>query len=116
MMLQFHAVVYIMQFAFAGTNLSSIILPDNVFMISEKAFEDTNLTTIILPASIGEIHESAFYCTNLTSVTFESNTISIGQHLAEAFYGDLRVKYQSGGAGTYTTTAPVDSSSVWTKQ
>jgi hypothetical protein len=28
----------------------------------------------------------------------------------------LRAKYLAGGVGTYTTTAPVSTSSVWTKQ
>jgi hypothetical protein len=32
------------------------------------------------------------------------------------FLGDLQNKYLAGGIGTYTTTAPVGSSSVWTKQ
>jgi len=32
------------------------------------------------------------------------------------FLGDLRDKYLSGSKGTYTTTAPVDENSVWTKK
>jgi hypothetical protein len=32
------------------------------------------------------------------------------------FGGDLRDKYLAGGPGTYKTTAPVNYSSVWTKQ
>jgi len=30
--------------------------------------------------------------------------------------GDLREKYLAGGIGTYTTTAPVNDFSKWTKQ
>jgi len=39
-----------------------------------------------------------------------------GPTFQEPFYGNLRARYLSGGTGTYTTTSPASSSSVWTKQ
>jgi len=67
-------------------------------------------------------------CTSLTSVTFtgtiaEVNFGSINSYgnLVSPFNGDLRAKFyatnaSNGTPGTYTTTAPVGNSSVWTKQ
>jgi len=61
-------------------------------------------------------------CPSLTSVTFKG-TITSGKIDNEAFrfLGDLRTKFYAtdstnGTPGTYTTTAPVSESSVWTKR
>jgi len=71
-----------------------------------------------IPESVTSIWSYAFSeCTSLASVTFQS-TIALTSPNSGGFYGDLRTKYlaTNGGKGTYTTTAPVSSSSVWTKQ
>jgi hypothetical protein len=68
--------------------------------------------------SIGDL---AFaYCSSLTSVTFQG-TIASNNFSFFAFSGDLHNKFYAtdatnGTPGTYTTTAPVEYSSVWTKQ
>jgi hypothetical protein len=36
--------------------------------------------------------------------------------MMNSFSGDLYNKYRAGGVGTYTTTAPVNEWSVWTKK
>jgi len=99
-------------------NLTGITIPASVTSIELNAFMNcTGLTTITIPASVNIIWYGAFYgCTNLTSVTFEGGVIS--EFISNAFPGDLQAKYlaDNGGAGTYTTTAPVSNSSVWTKQ
>jgi len=80
----------------------------------------TNLTSISLPG-VSSIGRNAFdTCTNLTSVTF-GKTIASANFDNNAFYGDLRDKFYAtdptnGTPGTYTTTAPVSSSSKWTKE
>jgi len=101
------------------TNITSVTIGSNINTIGESAFSDcTNLTSIILPSGITSIYGYAFWnCTKLTSVTF--NCINSGGMLfinIYTFLGDLQDKYLAGGTGTYTTTAPVGSSSVWTKQ
>jgi len=63
-------------------------------------------------------------CRSLTDVTFLGiiatddlgGSYYIGGPFYSPFMGDLRDKYLTDGIGTYTTTAPVGSSSVWMKQ
>jgi len=128
----------------AGKTGSTFTIPDGVTSIKMNTFLDcVNLTSINIPASISNIGIQAFaYCTSLTSITIPATVTSIGDYVftgstnltsvkfegtitsanfsSNAFYelGDLRTKYLAtgGGIGTYTTTAPVSNSSVWTKQ
>jgi len=88
--------------------------------IGNYAFADsTRLASVTIGTGVTSIGNSAFnFCSGLTSVTFEG-TIDSGSFGSTApFPGDLRAKYLAaeGGIGTYTTTAPVSSTSVWTKQ
>jgi hypothetical protein len=71
-----------------------------------------------IPDSVTSIDNRVFDgCTSLTSVTFQgANTFFWNDTFTSTFYGDLRKKYLAGGAGIYTTTAPVNEKSVWTKQ
>jgi hypothetical protein len=106
------------------TNLASIIIPNSVTAIGEYAFYySTSLASITIPASVISIGNRAFSdCDSLASVTFEG-TIASGSFNTDAFrnLGDLRAKFyetnsSNGTPGTYTRTAPLNSSSVWTKQ
>jgi hypothetical protein len=100
--------------SFSGcTSLASVTIPSSVTSIGSYAFYNcTSLTSVTIPSSVTSIEDMAFYgCTSLASVMFQG----YNSYSSYAFYGDLYTKYQSGGAGTYKTTAPVNSSSVWAK-
>jgi len=111
-------------------SLTSVTIGIGVTDIGEYAFgECTSLTSVIIPKSVKSIEQFAFGdCTKLTSVTFHGN---IHKDLfgceydyewdwffegESPFLGDLKEKYLAGGPGTYTTTAPVNKNSKWTKK
>jgi hypothetical protein len=113
------------QVAFSNcNNLTGVTIPNSVTSIGNGAFSGcTSLTSsITIPASVTSIGNGAFnYCTSLTSVTFAGTIPSDSFGTSSVFEGDLRAKFYAtnstiGTAGTYTTTAPVSGSSVWTKQ
>jgi len=99
----------------------NVTIPASVTTIKDGAFfACTSLTSITIPASVTTIDGQAFdYCTGLTSVTFERNGNTYISR-TDVFLGNLVAV--SGGLwdqnrfGTYTTTAPVGNTSVWTKQ
>jgi hypothetical protein len=103
--------------------LVSIIIPNSVTSIEDSAFMGCrNITSVIIPINVTKIRRNVFIgCTNLASVTFQGTIASdnFGDEFGNStpFNGDLRVKYLAGGAGTYTTTAPVDyNNSTWIRQ
>lgn len=57
--------------AFAGKQLTSLILPDTITLIATDAFSSNQLTTLVIPNSVTSISTDAFYNNQLTSVTFE---------------------------------------------
>jgi len=104
------------------TSLTNITIPSSVTSIESNAFNNcTGLTNITIPSSVTSIERNAFNrCTNLTKVIFQGSIPYVGRD-TPAFLGDLKNKFYAsnsanGTPGTYTTTAPVSSSSVWTKQ
>jgi len=105
------------------TNLSSITIPNRVTSILGSAFQGcTSLSSVTIPSSVTKIVHYAFWdCTSLTSVTFQGTVNIFGNASENAFDGDLFAKFyvtdaSNGTPGTYTTSAPVTSSSVWTLQ
>lgn len=59
--------------------LTSIELPESVTAIGERAFAGSGLTSIILPYRILTISESTFAgCSDLSSVTFDGDVESVG--------------------------------------
>jgi len=105
------------------TNLTSVNIPNSVTGIGYMAFRGcTNLLSVTIGNGVTNIEHYAFQnCTSLASVTFQGTISSDNFSSYEVFSGDLRSKFYAtnaanGTPGTYTTTAPVSDSSVWTKQ
>jgi hypothetical protein len=107
----------------------TLTIPNGVTYIGGDFYNCTSLTSVIIPNSVKTIDADPYVgafrgCTSLTSITFEGiiSKNGLGQIRGTAmiwykpFYGDLCQKYLAGGIGTYTTTAPVDNDSKWTKQ
>jgi len=125
-----NSVTIIRERAFSGcSSLTSITIPNSVTDIDYSAFNDcASLTSITIPNSVRNLQGNAFNgCTNLITVKFEQTGFLIlgttfwggvvgGSWFESPFLGDLQDRYLEGGIGTYTTTAPVSSTSVWTKQ
>jgi hypothetical protein len=104
----------------SGSTITTI--PSDAFSSSDIN-EHQGLAMLIgvtIPDSVKSIGNDAFRgCTNLISVTFEGTIPSSGFSNSYAFEGDLRAKFYTqnstnGTPGTYTTTAPVGVSSIWT--
>jgi len=100
----------------------NITIPSGVTRIGESVFMDNaSITSVTIPNSVSNIGIYAFSgCTRLASVTFEG-TIASANFTGYAFDGDLRDKFYAtdpynGTPGMYTTTAPVNERSVWTKR
>jgi len=106
------------------TKLTNVTIPNSVTIIGNDSFSScTKLTNVTIPDSVTIIGLGAFLsCANLTSVKFEGIIYNLGSDGSgvsmDPFNGDLRDKYlaANGGIGTYTTTAPVNRDSVWTKR
>jgi uncharacterized repeat protein (TIGR02543 family) len=106
--------------AYPSATGSITTIPNSVTSIGDSAFAGcTSLTSITIPSNVTKIEQFAFNgCTNLISVTFQCTIAQTDFSANNSFPGGLRVKYLAtdGGIGTYTTTAPVSSSSTWAKQ
>jgi len=105
--------------AFANhTNITGVTIP-SVTDIGEKAFNNcVNLEKVIIDnySSIYISHEAFLGCTKLTSIKIQGKA----NIESNAFLGDFRDVFYAtddtdGTPGTYTTTAPVGTTSNWSK-
>ena len=63
-------------FAFNGSELTSIQIPNSVTTIGESAFTGSQLTSIVIPGSVTSIDKSAFlFCDSLLSVSVDSDNL-----------------------------------------
>lgn len=74
------------EYAFSGTSLTSVTIPDSVTSIGDYAFNDCwSLTSVIIPNSVTSIGDNAFYeCISLSDVTIPNSVTSIGY---QGFFG-----------------------------
>jgi hypothetical protein len=103
--------------------LTGVIIPNSVTEIKGSAFNRCySLTNVTIPSSVTILGDWAFGNNeNLTSVTFQGTIPAADFGTLGSFFGDLRDKFYAtnatnGTAGTYTTTAPVSTTSEWTKK
>ncbi len=78
----FTGLTSIVDWAFRGSGLTSITIPNNVTSIGRGAFKDcTSLTSITIPNSVTSIGMEAFKdCTSLTSITIPESVTSIDEY------------------------------------
>ena len=76
------SVIEIEEYAFSYSNLTSIVMSENVTSIGLRAFEYCkNLVSIVIPKSVKTIGEYAFfYCSSLTSIVIGENVSTIGKY------------------------------------
>jgi hypothetical protein len=103
--------------------LTGVIIPSSVTEIKSSAFNRCySLTSVTIPSSVAILGDWVFGNNDkLTSVTFKGTIPAADFSSMGSFFGDLRAKFYAanptnGTPGTYTTTAPVGASSVWTKR
>ena len=109
---------YSIRTAFAGTKITSIVIPEWFTSIEEDAFYNCYaLTSIEIPNSVTSIGEGAFYgCSSLASIEIPNSVTSVGE---DAFYNTAWYNNQPDGvvyAGKvlykYKGTAPENTSIV----
>ena len=74
------------RYAFDGTDLKSIVIPEGVVEIESNAFSSCDsLVSVTIPKSLKRIGDVAFdHCSNLAAITIPGNVIEIG---GSAFFG-----------------------------
>ena len=79
--------------AFYGTSISNILIPDSVTNLGDGAFFDCeSLTNVTLGSSVASIGDWTFgFCSRLMSVCCRGNAPSLGG--GDVFYGNLATLY-----------------------
>ncbi len=66
-------------YALFGTNLTKVILPENLIIVGEGALGNTPITSITIPPSVTTINNYAFTnCDKLTEITVPSTVTALG--------------------------------------
>lgn len=99
--LQSNAATSIGDYAFAGTKISSITIPETVEAIGNHAFDGCNsLESIVIPGSVKAVGDYAFNsCGRLKTATLGSSVETIGYHAFDNCY-DLTGIVIPGGVKT----------------
>ena len=72
-------VTAIADYAFAGTNITSVEIPDTVTSIGDFAFERSKLASLVIPDSVTSIGSFVFKRTELKSVELPGTLVTIGE-------------------------------------
>lgn len=78
------SVQHIADYAFYGSSLKSIELPEGLISIGEYAFSRSSITKINLPNSLKHIGSSAFYVTKFSSINLPLGLETIGDSAFES--------------------------------
>ncbi len=70
----------IAEYAFAGSQLTSITIPASVNSIESRAFANNQLTSVTIPEGVNRIGNSTFANNQLTNVTIPEGVTSIGEN------------------------------------
>ena len=75
------SVTYIGEWAFMGTSINSVIIPDGVTTLEESVFNGCdNLSSVTIPNSVTSIGYKAFYrCLSLPFINIPNSVTSIGE-------------------------------------
>ena len=73
-------VTSIRNYAFATSQLTSVVIPNSVTSIGKSAFSDNQLTSVVIPNSVTSIGGYAFSDNQLTSVVIPNSVTSIGDY------------------------------------
>ena len=76
-------VTAIADYAFAGTNITSVEIPDTVTSIGDHAFANSKLASLELPDSVTSIGSFAFTWTPLESIELPGSLVNIGECVFE---------------------------------
>ncbi|MBQ7835677.1 MAG: leucine-rich repeat protein [Clostridia bacterium] len=75
-----NGITAIKQYAFMGSNIKSLTVPNSVKSIGESAFESCeNLTTVTLGNGIASIAERAFYASGIENLTIPDSVTTLEQ-------------------------------------
>ncbi len=66
------------RFAFFGTEIKNVIVPEGVGVIGVSAFAYSSIESISLPASLRELHDSVFEGSTLREITLKEGITKIG--------------------------------------
>lgn len=73
--------------AFAGANITTIVIPESVTSIGKGAFWGSELTEVTIPDGVTEIPSKTFSaCRSLSNVSFPKQLVSIGEKAFEGCY------------------------------
>jgi hypothetical protein len=102
-----NTVTNIAQAAFRNcSSLKSITIPYGTTSLNDTFWSCNSLESIVIPSSVTTIWGAFDECTNLIEVTLPAGVtiIESGSSWPDSFPGDLKTKYDIGGAGTYKRT------------
>lgn len=93
-----YKVTHIGAYAFSGSDISAITLPEGIVEIGYEAFRQCyNLKSITIPASVLNIGNKAFlFCFNLSALTFKSQTKPI---IGDYAFGKTKVNVKGVSTG-----------------